>query len=58
MNSSGVVTRKAGVVLNSDLINSYVYRASVSDAFNGVTASADISMSIADDQALTIGGAN
>ena len=58
MNSSGVVTRKAGVVLNSDLINSYVYRASVSDAFNGVTASADISMSIADDQALTIGGNN
>ena len=58
MNSSGVVIRKAGVVLNSDLINSYVYRASVSDPFNGVTASADISMSIADDQALSIGGLN
>lgn len=34
MNSSGVVTRKAGVFLNSDLINTYLYSASVSDSYN------------------------
>jgi hypothetical protein len=31
MNSSGVVTRKTGVYLNSDLINKYIYRVQVTD---------------------------
>ena len=35
MSTSGVVTRKTGVYLNSDLINRYIYRAQVTDSYNG-----------------------
>ena len=34
MNSSGQVTRKTGVFLNSDLINEYQYTVRVRDSFN------------------------
>lgn len=53
MSSAGVVTRKAGVYLNSDLINSYIYSASVKDAYNAA-ASAAITIPIADDTPATI----
>jgi len=53
MSSAGVVTRKAGVYLNSDLINSYIYSASVKDAYNAA-ASATITIPIADDTPATI----
>ena len=53
MSSAGVVTRKAGVYLNSDLINSYIYSASVKDAYNAA-ASAAITIPIADDTPATL----
>jgi len=55
MNSAGNVTLRNGVFLNSDLINSYVYSASVSDAFNNAV-SASVTIPIVDDQAATISG--
>ena len=54
MNSSGVVTRKSSQYINSDLINTYIYSASVSDAFNTTSASAAITITIADDVAATV----
>lgn len=51
MNSSGVVTRKAGVYLNSDLINEYQYSVKVKDSFNSASNSATITIPIADDPA-------
>ena len=56
MSSTGVVTRKGSQEINSDLINSYIYSASVSDAFNTTSASAAIEISIADDVAPTLAG--
>lgn len=53
MNSSGVVTRKAGVFLNSDLINTYQYSASVSDSYN-IKATAIVSIGVVADAAPTI----
>ena len=55
MNSSGQVTVRSGVYLNSDLINSYIYSASVSDAFNNAV-SASVTIPVVDDQAATISG--
>jgi len=55
MNSSGQVTVKSGAYLNSDLINSYIYSASVADAFNNAV-SASVTIPIVDDQAATISG--
>ena len=51
MNSSGVVTRKAGVYLNSDLINEYQYSVKVKDSFNSSSNSATVTIPIADDPA-------
>ena len=51
MNSSGVVTRKAGIYLNSDLINEYQYSVKVKDSFNTASNSATITIPIADDPA-------
>ena len=56
MSSTGAVTRKATQFINSDLINTYIYSASVSDAFNTTSASAAIEISIADDVAPTLAG--
>ena len=55
MASNGAVTTKAGVFLNSDLINAYIYSASVSDPFN-TYSNATITIPVADDQAPTISG--
>ena len=56
MSSTGAITRKGSQFINSDLINSYIYSASVSDAFNTTSASAAIEISIADDVAPTLAG--
>jgi hypothetical protein len=56
MSSTGAVTRKGSQFINSDLINSYIYSASVSDVFNTTSASAAITISIADDVAPSLGG--
>ena len=53
MASNGNVTLKAGAYLNSDIINSYVYSASVSDPFNSYS-NATVTIPIADDAAPTI----
>ena len=42
MDSSGNVTRKTGVLLNSDLINSYQYRVQVRDNYNATISSASV----------------
>ena len=56
MSSTGLITRKGSQFINSDLINKYIYSASVSDAFNTTTASAAIHLPIADDVAPTLAG--
>jgi len=53
MASNGNVTLKAGAFLNSDLIDEYIYSASVSDPFN-TYSSATVTIPVADDQAPTI----
>ena len=53
MASNGQVTRKNGVYLNSDLINTYIYSASVSDPYN-VKVSASITIPIANDLPATL----
>jgi len=55
MNIAGAVTRKSSVFLNSDVANRYVYRVTVSDAYNAATASALVTIPIADDGASSIG---
>ena len=55
MASNGAVTTKAGAFLNSDIINAYIYSASVSDPYN-TYSSATITVPIADDQAPTVSG--
>ena len=55
MDSSGNVTRKTGVLLNSDLINSYQYTVKVRDNFNEIISSASVvTVPVADDIAATI----
>ena len=51
MNSSGVVTRKSGVYLNSDLIDEYHYQVKVKDSFNTASNSAVVVIPIQDDPA-------
>lgn len=58
MNSSGVVTRKTGVYINSDIINNYWYRVQVKDAYNTLSDPAVITIPISDDPAPSIGGVN
>jgi hypothetical protein len=55
MNIAGAVTRKSSVFLNSDIANRYVYRVNVGDAYNIDSASALITVPIADDAVSTIG---
>ena len=55
MNIVGAVTRKSSVFLNSDIANRYVYRVNVGDAYNIDSASALITIPIADDGVSTIG---
>jgi hypothetical protein len=55
MDSSGNVTRKTGVHLNSDLINEYQYRVTIRDTFNETISSASVvSVPVSDDIAATI----
>jgi hypothetical protein len=54
MSTSGVVTRKTGVYLNSDLINEYIYRAQVTDPYNGTSDVALITINITDDTPATL----
>ena len=49
MDSSGNVTRKTGVYLNSDLINSYKYTVQVRDNYNTLSSPATITIPITDD---------
>ena len=54
MSSGGQITRKSSQNINSDLINSYIYSASVTDPYNTTSASAAITLTIADDVAPSI----
>ena len=55
MDSSGNVTRKTGVLLNSDLINSYQYRVQVRDNYNATISSASVAtINITDDTPATL----
>ena len=54
MSSTGYITRRAGVFINSDLIDSYVYTVSVQDNYDPTVISADITIPIADDVAPAI----
>lgn len=56
ISSTGVVTRKAGVYLNSDIIDRYYYEVTVTDAYNNGTDTGLIGIPIADDAAPTISG--
>ena len=56
ISSNGVVTRKAGVLLNSDIINNYIYEVRVTDAYNTGTDKGLISIPIADDSTPSISG--
>ncbi len=54
MSSSGVVTRKVGIFLNSDLINEYQYTVEVKDSYNESSNPAIITIPIDDDTPATI----
>jgi hypothetical protein len=55
MDSSGNVTRKTGVLLNSDLINSYQYRVQVRDNYNATISSASVAtINLIDDTPATL----
>jgi len=55
MSSSGNVTRKTGVYLNSDIINSYQYRVKVRDNYNATISSASVvTIPISDDVGATL----
>ena len=54
MDSSGNVTRKSGVFLNSDLINEYQYTVVVKDGFNNSSSPATITIPITDDTPATL----
>jgi len=47
--TSGQVTRKNGIFLNSDIANRYIYQVTVTDAFNGSTDTGLITIPITDD---------
>ena len=52
--SAGVVTRKNGIYLNSDVANNYIYRVTVTDAFNTTSDTGLITIPIADDVQSTV----
>ena len=52
--SAGVVTRKNGVYLNSDIANKYIYQVTVKDSFNNTTDSGLITIPISDDASSAI----
>lgn len=54
MNSAGLVTRKNGVFLNSDLINEYQYTVQVRDSYNSASNQAVVTIPITDDPAPSI----
>ena len=54
MTSAGLVTRKTGVYLNSDLINEYQYTVEVVDSFNTASDAGTITINIADDTAASL----
>ena len=54
MSTSGIVTRKTGVYLNSDLINEYIYRVQVTDPYNGSSNVALVTINITDDTPATL----
>ena len=54
MNISGLVTRK-NIFLNSDIANNYIYRVNVADAYNEASASALITIPVADATPKSIG---
>ena len=54
MSSTGYFTRRAGVFINSDLIDSYVYSCSVQDNYDPTVVSASVEIPIADDVAPSI----
>jgi len=54
MDSSGQVTRKTGVYLNSDLINEYQYTVEVRDAYNNNSNPAIVTIPIDDDTPATL----
>ena len=54
MNSSGQVTRKTGVFINSDLINEYQYTVEVRDSYNNNSNPAIITIPITDDTPATL----
>ena len=55
MNISGVVTRANSKFLNSDIANNYIYSVNVADAYNEASASALITIPIADATPQSIG---
>ena len=56
ISSNGVVTRKTGVNINSDLINKYIYRVTVTDSYNNGTDTGLISIPISDDTVPIVSG--
>jgi hypothetical protein len=54
MSTSGVVTRKTGVYLNSDLINRYIYRVKVTDSYNTDSEFSLVTINITDDTPATL----
>jgi len=56
VSSAGVVTRKNGVHLNSDLIDEYKYQVVVTDAYNNGSDTGIITIPISDDTAPSISG--
>ena len=54
MDSSGNVTRKNGIFLNSDLINEYQYTVRVRDSFNTASNEAIVTIPIDDDTPATL----
>ena len=56
ISSTGTVTRKEGVYLNSDIINSVIYEVTVTDPYNNGSDKGLITIPIADDTAPTISG--
>ena len=56
ISSTGNVTRKAGVYLNSDLVNKAIYEVIVTDPYNNGSDKGLISIPIADDTAPSISG--
>ena len=58
VNSSGLITRKNSVFLNSDVADNYVYLATVTDPFATATGSGFVYIPISAHSATTIGGNN